>query len=294
MKIAYLIAAHNNPVHLSRLISALSSESASFIIHVDKKSNIDDFLKLNTHNTYFTNERVPVYWGDFSQVEASLIMLRTALSNENIFDRYVLLSGVDYPVKSTAYIEKFFQENSDREFITLIQMPSDQHRKPISRLTTFVIRPGGHSIVMLAKKILKKTGFRLPNRQYKAVFANSQPYGGSAWWAFSRRAVEHIITCISVETKLVNFFKNTICPDEQFFHTIIGNSPYTENAYNSLTYDDWSTSGASPEIIEDRHLHLFMELSSKKYKREILFARKFDEKSSDILARIENEIRSKN
>ncbi|MEB0136926.1 beta-1,6-N-acetylglucosaminyltransferase [Actimicrobium sp. CCC2.4] len=294
MKIAYLIAAHNNPIHLKRLIVALSSESVSFFIHIDKKSSIDVFLKLKDDNVHFTNERIPVYWGDFSQVDASLIMLQTALSDKNNFDRYVLLSGVDYPIKSTSYIEKYFREHPDREFITLVSMPSESHKKSISRLTTFVIRPGGNTIVRFTKKVLKKVGFRLPDRDYKTAFANFQPYGGSSWWAFSRDASEYIVGFVAKEQLLVDFFKNTVCPDEQFFHTILGNSPYMKNAVKNVTYDDWSASGASPEIINERHLHTFKEQALNKSNEGILFARKFDEKSSEILIRIDNEIRSEN
>ena len=294
MKIAYLIAAHNNPFHLDRLIAALSSKSVSFFIHVDKKSNFDDFLKLEKENVHFTIERVPVYWGDFSQVEASLIMLRAALSDKNNFDRYVLLSGVDYPIRSTTYIEKYFKEHPVAEFITLVAMPSESHKKPTSRLTTFVIRPGGNRIVRFAKKVLKKFGFRRPDRDYKTAFANLQPYGGSSWWAFSRSASQYIVDFVAKENQLVNFFKNTICPDEQFFHTIVGNSPHMKNVVNNLTYDDWSAGGASPEIIEDRHLHLFKEMALQKSTVEILFARKFDGKSSEILIKIDNELRNEN
>ena len=86
MKIAYLILAHNTPNHLRRLISALSTPSCAFFIHLDQKSSMEPFAGLAADNVHFTRERVPVYWGDFSQVEAILVLLRDAFADPRGFD----------------------------------------------------------------------------------------------------------------------------------------------------------------------------------------------------------------
>lgn len=47
MRIAYLISAYKDPIHLRRLISALShgvEDSVSFFIHIDAKLDIRPFL----------------------------------------------------------------------------------------------------------------------------------------------------------------------------------------------------------------------------------------------------------
>lgn len=47
MKIAYLIAAHTDPLHLRRLISALEiPEVTDFYIHIDKRVDIAAFTGL--------------------------------------------------------------------------------------------------------------------------------------------------------------------------------------------------------------------------------------------------------
>jgi hypothetical protein len=43
MKIAYLILAHNNPGHLSRLTRALTAQNNAVFIHIDKKADIRPF-----------------------------------------------------------------------------------------------------------------------------------------------------------------------------------------------------------------------------------------------------------
>ena len=47
MKIAYLIAAHNDPVHLKRLIDGLNiADITDFYIHLDKRADIKRFIQI--------------------------------------------------------------------------------------------------------------------------------------------------------------------------------------------------------------------------------------------------------
>ena len=114
MKIAYLILAHDTPKQLQRLITALSSNSSSFFIHLDRKSNFADFSLIKGDNICFTQERVPVFRSDYSHIEAILILIKIALSDLRHFDRFVLLSATDYPLRSTLYIERFFENKPDK------------------------------------------------------------------------------------------------------------------------------------------------------------------------------------
>lgn len=295
MKIAYLILAHNTPKHLQRLITALSSGSSSFFIHLDKKSNIDDFLGIKGNNVHFTRERVPVFWGDFSIVEATLILLRTALADRCNFDRFVLLSGADYPLRSAAYIEQFFESNPNKEFINLVAMPSEVAGKPTSRLTTYKLRPGDRTISKVIRKVLMQVGVLPRKRDYKTYLGDLAPYGGSAWWALSREACDFILTFVKKEIQVVDFFKNTICSDESFFQTILGNSHFRSRIVRNLTYADWSAGESSPAYITEKHLTFFQSTSSFTPDGvfgggEMLFARKFSDGSEDLVAKLENQI----
>lgn len=158
MKIAYRVLAHNNPEHLQRLITALSSSSSSFFIHIDKKANFDPFLRMKGNNIHLTQERASVLWGDLSQVEAILILLRTALAKRCRFDRFVFLSGAGYPLRSTSSIGQFFENNPDQEFINLVAMPSKATGKALFRLITNKIRPRDRLISRAIRKVLMMAG----------------------------------------------------------------------------------------------------------------------------------------
>ena len=295
MKIAYLILAHNTPRHLRRLITRLSSIPSRIFIHLDKKSNADDFSGIKGRNIHFTQERVPVFWGDFSLVEAILILLKTAIKDQWRPDRFVLLSGADYPLRSASYIEKFFEDNPGKEFINLVAMPNDAAGKPISRLTIYNFRPGDHWITKVIRKRLIKAGVLPPKRDYRIYLRHLAPYGGSTWWALSREASDFILTFVKEETRVVNFFKNTHIPDESLFQTILGNSDFRSRIVRNLTYADWSAGGPSPAYITEKHLDFFQVTSSFPSSDvygvgEMLFARKFSDDSEELVSRLDNLI----
>lgn len=60
MNIVYLILAHNNSMHLQRLINAISSNSSDIFIHIDRKSNMQNFSSVNGDRVHFILERIPV------------------------------------------------------------------------------------------------------------------------------------------------------------------------------------------------------------------------------------------
>ena len=95
MRIAYLILAHTDVKQLNRLLKQLC-EMQDVYLHVDQKADfsideINDYSSL-----YILTQRTRCYWGDISLVEATLLLYRAALQKK--YDRYVLLSGQDYPL----------------------------------------------------------------------------------------------------------------------------------------------------------------------------------------------------
>ena len=106
--------------------------------------------------------------------------------------------------------------------MNIVPMPCEAVGKPISRLTTYCPRPGypTSKIVKFVRQELVKIGAFPTERDYKSYLRNLVPYAGSEWWALSREACEHIQSFVANERRVVNFFKNTHCPDESFFQTI--------------------------------------------------------------------------
>ena len=298
MKIAYLILAHDNPSHLRRLVGAITSPSSVCFIHIDIKSNIMDFLPIASENVILIDKRLAVYWGDFSMVEATLILIRAALADSRHFDRLVLLSGTDYPLRSVSYIESFFRCYPSDEFINLVQMPAEAKGKPLERLTHHWPRPQAPLVAKLFRRIIRRLGIGPISRYraYKRYLGHLVPYAGDQWWALSRAACQHIQTFVEQEPRLVRFFKNTFCPDEMFFQIILGNSSFMSTIRRNVTYADWFSEDRQPAWISEKHLDdLFRSNLSFKPNDwygagKMLFARKFSDAHAPLVHSVDRRI----
>ncbi|HFR3748939.1 TPA: beta-1,6-N-acetylglucosaminyltransferase, partial [Streptococcus suis] len=81
---------------LKATVDILSPE-IDFVLHVDKKSQISDF-EILTGKVNFLDERIDIKWGDFSQVEAMLSLMKYAMDNN--YDYVSIISETDLPLKS--------------------------------------------------------------------------------------------------------------------------------------------------------------------------------------------------
>lgn len=88
MKQAYLIIAHNKIEQLKFLVSLLDYEQHDIYILFDKKAMITGGEKNQIENLVrkstvsFTKE-IPIYWGDYSLVEAEMELFSTAKNLKN-------------------------------------------------------------------------------------------------------------------------------------------------------------------------------------------------------------------
>lgn len=287
MKIAYLILAHTAPAQLGRLVTALSTETSRCFVHLDAKSDLSDFAHLEHPHVRFTTTRVPVFWGDYSQVEAILSLLETALDDPDRFERFVLISGVDHPVKSASSIERFFEARPQREFLNIVPLPDDELGKPISRLTTYQPRPRPSVIGSAMWKLAMAIGPRVHRRDYERHLNGLTPYGGSTWWALTRDASEYVLNFTHRETRVVSFFRHVVSPDESYIHTVLGNSCFRPQIDRNVTYTDWSDGGANPAVLTEVHLE---RLTRPDGSENYLFARKFSDDDRGIVASLDQHI----
>lgn len=275
MKIAYIILAHQYPEQLTRLILRLNTPTVVFLVHIDKKVN-DGLYEQVTHQlNHFVNvhflKRYKSYWGSFAVVQAILEGIKEIVENSIPCDYAVLLSGQDYPIKSNRYLEKFFSDHQGKSFINHFSLPAP---------------PGWQNGGM---DRIEYWHFRFFNRRFsfphestpffKRQFPQGvKPFGGSAYWALTREAVEYIYNFTLEQPKLIDFFKFVDLPDELFFQTVLLNSPLRDTLINDdLKYIQWPTpTSAHPDIFGEKD---FEKLSQSPK----LFARKFSVKHDTVI-----------
>jgi len=237
-KIAYLILAHTDPLHLERLVNAIDYRSSIFI-HLDKKSEINNFKKIKLpKSAKFINERVPVYWGGISIVKATLNLIKSALNSGEKLSHLVLLSGLDYPIKPTPIFYKFLTQNSQKQFIRLIDLANS--RNPgIKRVTKYwFMEPFFFScenklIRASIQKLLYVTLSKKIPKNLRLAF-------GSQWWAITPECASFILRFVNENPSIWEFYQYSHVPDEHFFHTIVANSTFLQEAGGIQKGIKWS------------------------------------------------------
>jgi hypothetical protein len=287
MKIAYLNLVHKNPRLLARAIKTLSEGEAAFFVHVDKKASFEGFADIAADHVFFSERRIPVYWSEFSNVEALLQLIRQALSSSAGYDYLVFMQGADYPLRSGKYIREFLDRNRGREFIGMVKVPADGY--PVSRINTLRFT-SDKPIRQFVMRALAKFG--LAARNYKKHLGRLEPYAGDACWALSREACEYILQFVDENPRAVSYFRYVFCPEESFFHTILGNSPFRNRDQRSLLYRYWPKASAHPEMLTSEHLAFFegqqkIRVEDQFGAGEVLFARKFSDESLDLIDRLD-------
>jgi hypothetical protein len=294
MRIAYLVFGYKNPSLLARQVSTLHEAEHNFFVHIDRKHRIEPFIKrLRGRHIHFLEPRLPVYWAEFSGVEATLALMRHAIAASTVFDYCVLLSGSEYPLQSGRYIANYLRANAPGEFISMTRVPAPG--KPLERIETY--RPqSSRPMARFLAKAKAKVGWA--QRDHREYFGELTPYSGITWWALSRQACEYVLTFTDRNPRFVEFFRDMFAPEESYIHTILGNSELASNVRRNLVYEDWSREGAHPEAIDERHLAFFesqyaVSVESVYGPGELLFARKFSDENLQLVDRVDRMIESK-
>jgi hypothetical protein len=293
MKIAYLVFAYRNPLLLERVIAKLSIPGCEFFLHIDGKTNIEEFRNIRGDQIHFCEKRVVVNWAEFSGVRAILLLLRAALAAPGTYDYFVLLSGSEYPLKSAGYIRSFLSKHYGLELISLVKIPNESAGKPLCRINT-VRMESSKPIRRFAVRALAKLG--VAQRDYRNYLGDLAAYSGNTWWVLTRGACQYIADFVETNPHVEKYFQDTFAPEEMFFHTILGNSAFASRIRRNVLYEDWVAEGAHPAMITARHVSHFeseggLWLEDIYGSGEALFARKFDDHRSELLERIDEMIR---
>ena len=119
MKQAILVQCHKKPEQVNLLLNALDDPDLDIYIHIDKKSNIKSGIKTGQQIHILPDEyRVDVGWAVFSQVEATLNLMKYASAHGD-YGHYVLCSGQDYPLVKASELSQFLNKNTDSNFVQI-------------------------------------------------------------------------------------------------------------------------------------------------------------------------------
>ncbi len=262
--VAHFILVHANPDQLYRLVNKLSDRDNVFFIHVDLKSNIQDFkLTLaNISNVYFIKSRVDIKWATYSMVQATVNGFKEIVTSGLNIEYVNLLSAQDYPIRSTKDFHSFLMENPGKAFMHCLDVATEW-TEAISRIEEYHF---DHWNFPGKFKIQNMVNFILPKRKMPGDLI---PVGRSQWFTVSLKHIIFIINRLESTPQIVKFFRYSWAPDELIFQTLLYNSSFNEDIVgNNLRYIDWSEGQKNPKLLTKADFNLLMQ--SGKF-----FARKF-------------------
>ncbi len=245
MNIAHLILCHSDPQQLKRLADRLLHSNADVYIHVDKKTDVTPFTTLLTgNNIHFITNRVKVYWGDYSIVQATINGFEQILATGKPYDYIQLMSGQDYPLQRIEAFHAHLTKHPGKVFMHY-ESVEEQWQEALPRIRQYYfsnlkIPRGTYLVEKMVNALLPKR--RLP--------AGIVAMGRSQWFTASRESVAYIVDYIKREPWVSRFFKYSWAADELIFQTILYNSPFRQHMVNdNLLYLDWSAGAASPKVL---------------------------------------------
>lgn len=232
MQIAYLVITHTDPEFIRRLAEKVTRCTTNHVfVHVDGKIAIDGFERAlaGLSNVHLLKERKAVYWGGYASIEATILLL-SAAAGAGKFDRYVLLQGLDYPIKNNTEIDEFFEAHADTEFIRAASETDSNSNKDKHK---YILRYHMDSPSKLARwrrginvLILRYFPFGLPRPYVTIDRKRCEIYRGWAQFALTHAAVEYLLDFHNAHPEYNNYFRHVYAADESYFHTIIYNSHF--------------------------------------------------------------------
>lgn len=234
-RIAYIISADRDDLHLKRLINALDY-NADFYVHVDIKSDILSFKKQLGDKVIFVPSHW-ISWGAFSQVEYQKELLGAVINSGIKYSRIVSLSGLDYPLEEKKELYNYFIQNSQKELISGYKLSHSNNKQQLSKITIYHFfrdlkwknQWWKNKIIVLSRITMKI----LPIRKKNYTWINGKRvdvYMGSSWWGITLPCAHYVYNKLCTENRMMNYFKTSFTPDEMCIQTIVFNSPFAQNA----------------------------------------------------------------
>jgi hypothetical protein len=251
------------------------------LVHHDF-SKFHDF-DARAENIYLVDHHVQTRWGDWSLVEAALVLMRQALERFE-FDYFQLVSESCMPIRPMAHFENHLQT-----------------RRPTVMMNRFLIDSGDglynfgwryFSTVSLFQRIMRRAGamylgknrswrafmgvnLRLPAaahggwrgrlsslvgalilRLFSSRLLSDFPAGavgscwvGSQWFGASREATAQMLSARLAWPSLARHYAKCPIPDESYFHTLIA-ATSAGPVIAGNHYTSWASAGSGPDQLQ--------------------------------------------
>ena len=221
-RIAFLLMAHKDPEWVIAQAQALTAHGDSIAIHYDANAADADFAQIkaalrDNRNVAFAR-RVACGWGEWSLVQATLNLIRTAMRSFKGITHYFLISGDCFPTKSRSYFDSYLSD--DQDIIESHDFFDSEWIRTGLKEDRLIYRH------WFNERKRKKWFYASLEVQRRLRWRKSLPEGipiriGSQWWALRAQTVQKIMALLRERRDLKRFFRTTWIPDETFFQSLV-------------------------------------------------------------------------
>ena len=243
LKICYLVTLYHKFDQALRLVRRLEGPDCGFVFHIDSAAHSMDAAtfraKFDGCETVAFVPSVRWKWGSYNGALAVMRCIRAAIEL-GPFDRYVLLSGQDYPIASRVQIREFFEKNLDVEYVEAypidVMDESTPGWSPYYRCRRYHVWIGNRRVVL---PLIRRGPPPLPI------------FHGSTWWALTHGAVAYVVDQFKSNRVLRRYLRSAFLVEELYIPTLMMSSPFSKKvACADVTYTKFTPAyGPHPKIL---------------------------------------------
>jgi hypothetical protein len=258
MKICFIVLAHHQPRIFHELIRNITWPNSDVVVHIDKRSDINQFPISGFANVRCMQNRRRVHWSGWSLTKTICAALEYALQVSDA-DYFLYMSGTDFPIQRADVITEFLKKHYPTNFLNYYPLVPgiwgigliDRYWLNDLKASLININPkdaagrGEHwdealqyrtypnvsymrrMLGNFSTKALRKLNdrFFIPRNTTWTNF-----YCGSAKWCLNRETVRFVVDYYHARESrnLRNYLRLCANSDEIFFQTSILNSKHKE------------------------------------------------------------------
>jgi hypothetical protein len=270
-------------MHLSDYFSVIG---ADLFVHIDAKVNADLYEPLGQRlNVHLLRTRQEIFWGGFNTVRAIVNAIEVAQSVA-AYDRFALITEDSIPLVRPQILAD--QLALDVEWIDTHITTQDRIRQRYTDYFCFDTRATNPRAFLVGERAFTADAFSRINRMQALMVEGKAPiaeiYHGSGWWTLSAEALNIILERHRTDRRLRDSFEFSAIPEEQYFHTILGQA-HLRRPTSAFMYTDFSRN-PHPYVYRNQN-EIRAVLGHSKH----LFLRKVDLRSTEIAVFVNELIR---
>ena len=275
---AFLIVAHEDEPMLRRLVTRLSPLGHIFV-HIDAKTDITHW-QLDDLPCRILENRVRVFWGDWSAVEVTTLLLEAALALPNL-TRFTLLSGTHYPIISNEAMDLRMRTCGNVIASRFAPNMIDGSRPEVEYERRFYPTLIPNGVWSMTKNALMNRVVHYGHPlDWRSVAPTTGMRAGSMYWSIDREFAQYCVQRIRSSSPLMDYFRLIVCGDEKVIATLYGEYA-REVSQEGTTYSKWTT---RPHRIGKYPARLTRGDLEEVISRDLFwFARKFRSSDSEVL-----------